>query len=158
RDGERGMFGTVVTSSSICVASRCGGWARAGVGAVATQNVTDPRLAALALDLLARGFGAAATMQQMIAAGRYPQYRPLAVLDNDGGVAHPSGAKTLGRHAVATGEACVAAGNLLRSADVPRRMVEAYAQAAGEHLAERLLRGLEAGLAAGGEEGPVRSV
>ena len=50
-----GMFGTVVTSSSISVASRCGGWARAGVGAVATQNVTDPALGALGLKLLARG-------------------------------------------------------------------------------------------------------
>ena len=35
---ETGRFGVVVTSSSIAVASRCGRWARAGVGAVATQK------------------------------------------------------------------------------------------------------------------------
>jgi uncharacterized Ntn-hydrolase superfamily protein len=153
-----GMFGTVATSSSICVASRCGGWVRAGIGAVATQNITDPRLAALGLDLLARGYGAGAALQQMVAAGRYPEYRQLAVVDGDGAVAHHSGAKTLGRNAVTTGPGCVAAGNLLRSTEVPQRMIDAFLAMPEEHLAERLLRAVEAGLACGGEEGPVRSV
>ena len=44
-----GMFGISVSSSSICVAARCGTWVRAGVGAVATQNITDPRLGDLGL-------------------------------------------------------------------------------------------------------------
>ena len=35
------MLGVVISSSSISVASRCP-WVRAGVGAAATQNVTDP--------------------------------------------------------------------------------------------------------------------
>ena len=43
RCAETGMFGVAITTSSIAVASRCP-WARAGVGAVSTQNVTDPRL------------------------------------------------------------------------------------------------------------------
>ena len=37
------MVGVAITTSSICVASRCP-WVRAGVGAAATQNVTDPSL------------------------------------------------------------------------------------------------------------------
>jgi uncharacterized Ntn-hydrolase superfamily protein len=155
---ETCAFGTVVTSSSICVASRCGGWARTGVGAVATQNVTDPRLAVLGLDLLARGYSAPAALRQMVEAGRFPEYRQLAVVDRDGAVAHHSGARTLGRNAVATGPGCVAAGNLLRDSAVPQRMVDAFVGSAGEPMAERLLRAVEAGLAAGGEEGPVRSV
>jgi uncharacterized Ntn-hydrolase superfamily protein len=155
---ETGAFGTVVTSSSICVASRCGGWARAGAGAIATQNVTDPRLAVLGLDLLGRGCSAPATLRQMVEAGRFPEYRQLAVVDRDGAVAHHSGVRTLGRHAVATGPGCVAAGNLLGDGAVPQHMVEAYLGSAGEAFAERLLRAVEAGLAAGGEEGPVRSV
>ena len=46
-----GMFGVAITTSSICVASRCP-WVRSGVGAAATQNVTDPRLGNALLDLL----------------------------------------------------------------------------------------------------------
>lgn len=151
-----GMFGIAVTTSSICVASRCV-WARAHVGAVATQNITDPRLGSLGLDLMARGFGAAAVIEQLVKAGPYPEYRQLAVVDGWGGVAHYSGAKTLGTHGVATGPSCVAAGNILKSEAVPQAMVDGFLAAPEAHLAERLLGGLEAGLAAGGEVGPVRS-
>ena len=157
RCAETGMFGVVVTSSSVCVASRCA-WARAGVGAAATQNITDPRLGKLGLDLLQQGHGAASAMTQMVAAGRFSEYRQLTIVDADGAVAHHSGAKTLGTHRVATREGCVAAGNLLSSERVPDAMVDAFVRASGQHMAERLLLAVEAGLAAGGEVGPVKSV
>ena len=153
---ETGMFGVVVSSSSVCVTSRCA-WVRAGVGAATSQNVTDPRLAKLGLDLLQQGHGAASAMAQMVAAGRFPEYRQLSIVDADGAVAHHSGAKTLGCHASATGSGCIAAGNILKSERVPQAMIDAFLSARGEHMAERVLRGLEAGLAAGGEEGSVRS-
>ncbi len=152
-----GMFGVAVTSSSPCVAARCGTWARAGVGAVATQNITDPRLGHLGLTVLAQGLSASATLAQLVAGGAYPEYRQLTVVDQDGRTAHHSGAKTLGRHAVAEGAGCIAAGNLLANDGVPGAMVRAYAKDGAAHLAERLLRALEAGLEAGGEESPVRS-
>jgi uncharacterized Ntn-hydrolase superfamily protein len=151
-----GMFGVAVTSSSPCVAARCGNWARAGVGAVATQNVTDPRLGHLGLALLAQGFGARAVMTRLIEAGPYPDYRQLTVVDQDGRTAHHSGAKTLGRHAVAEGDGCIAAGNLLADRGVPAAMVAAYENAPA-NLVERLVTALEAGLVAGGEDSPVRS-
>jgi uncharacterized Ntn-hydrolase superfamily protein len=50
-----------------------------------------------------------------------------------------------------------AIGNILRSADVPQAMVEAFGQQPEAHLAARLLRALEAGLAAGGELKQVQS-
>lgn len=151
-----GMFGVAVTSSSVCVASRCS-WARAGVGAIATQNVTDPRLGYLGLSLLAQGHGAKAVLEMLVKAGPYPEYRQLAIVDGDGRSAHCSGAETLGVHAVVEGEGCVAAGNLLATQGVPRAMVEGFMRGPKEHLAERLLRALEAGLEAGGEIGDVRS-
>jgi uncharacterized Ntn-hydrolase superfamily protein len=151
-----GMFGIAITTSSICVASRCV-WARANVGAIATQNVTDPRIGSLGLDLMARGFGARAALDQALAAGPYPEYRQVVVIDAWGGVAHHSGAKSLGTHGVAVGEGCAAAGNLLKSPSVPEAMVAGFMREPAEHLAERLLQGLEAGLAAGGEVGQVRS-
>ena len=157
RCARSGAFGIAVSSSSICVAARCGVWARAGAGVVATQNVTDPRLGAIGLDLLARGHSARSVIVQLAASNAHPEYRQIAVVDQDGGTAHYSGAKTLGLNRVVEGRGCIAAGNILSSDSVPASMVGAFEAAPDDHLAERLLRGLEAGLEAGGEEGDVRS-
>lgn len=154
---ESGMMGITISSSSICVAARCV-YARAGVGAVATQNVTDPRLGTLGLDLLERGFSAPQVIDQLTRERPWIEHRQLTVVDDDGHVACFSGGHTLGRHATATGTACAAAGNLLADEGVAGAMVSAY-EAAGTdgHLAERLVRALKAGLDAGGEEDTVHS-
>jgi len=152
-----GMFGISVTSSSICVAARCGNWVRAGVGAVATQNITDPRLGDLGLRLLAEGYGAQSAIDGMVRASDFPEFRQLAVIDVDGRTAHHCGSGTLGTYNVVHGTDCVAAGNILSSEEVPAKMVEAFGATPDGHLAERLMQGLEAGLAAGGELGDVKS-
>jgi uncharacterized Ntn-hydrolase superfamily protein len=156
RCARTGMVGIAISSSSPAVAARCA-WTEAGVGAVATQNLTDPRLGALGLDLLRRGFGAAAVVEQLVRAGRFADFRQLAVVDQDGAVASHTGARALGNNGAVPGPGCVAAGNLLASAEVLPAMVASFAASAAEHLAERLLRALEAGAAAGGEAGPLRS-
>lgn len=151
------MFGTAVSSSSICVAARCGVWSRAGAGVIATQNITDPRLGAIGVDLLARGYSAQGTIDQMVASNANPDVRQIAAVDQDGRTAWYSGSGTLGANRVVEGAGCVAAGNILSSEEVPAMMVEAFSADPDAHLAERLLQGLEAGLAAGGEVGEVRS-
>ena len=153
---ETGMVGIAVTSSSMAVAARCA-FVRAGVGAVASQNITDPRLGPRGLDLMAGGKTAAEALDQIVGEHALRDYRQLALVDGCGRTAHFSGAGTLGTHAVAEGEGAVAAGNLLSQAGVPAAMVEAYATAGDRPFPERLVRALEGGLAAGGEGGPVRS-
>ena len=157
RCAESGRFGVAVTSSSIAVASRCGRWARAGVGAVATQNITDPALGQLGLDLLAEGYGAEAVLRSMVAARPFAEFRQLAVVDDNGATASYSGAKSLGLYKEHHGKDCVACGNLLANDSIPKAMVGAFERNPGKHLGERLLAALEAGLAAGGETAPVRS-
>lgn len=154
---ESGRFGVVVSSSSICVASRCGRWARAGVGAVATQNITDPALGQLGLDLLAEGYGAEAVLRSLVAARPFAEFRQLAVIDGNGGTASYSGARSLGLYKEHHGKDCAASGNLLANEGVPRAMVEAFERDPKNHLGERLLAALAAGFAAGGETAPVRS-
>ena len=156
RCAETGMLGVAITTSSICVASRCP-WARAGAGAVSTQNVTDPTIGPKVLDLLAGGKSAAEALQAVLAASQYADYRQVTVIDREGRTAHHSGAKTLGTNAVAEGKDCLAAGNLLANTDVPKAMVTSFTRHADLHLAERLLRALESGIVAGGEKGPVKS-
>ena len=154
---DTGRFGVAVTSTSICVASRCGRWARSGVGVIATQNITDPALGQLGLDQLAEGYGAEAVLRSIVAARPHSEYRQLAVIDQDGSTASYSGAKSLGLYKDHNGKDCVACGNLLANDEVPRAMVAAFERGAQKHLGERLLDGLVAGLAAGGETAPVRS-
>jgi len=156
RCAETGMLGVAITTSSICVASRCP-WARAGAGAVSTQNVTDPTIGPKVLDLLAGGKSAAEALQAVLAASQYPDYRQVTVIDRDGRTAHHSGAKTLGTNAVAEGKDCLAAGNLLSNTDVPKAMATSFTRHTDLHLAERLLLALESGIVAGGEKGPVKS-
>ena len=151
-----GEFGMAVSSTSPAVAARCA-HARAGVGAVATQNITDPTLGPKALDLMAGGMSAAEALARLRATAPHIEYRQLALVDRNGGTAAASGAHTLGTHATFQGPGVVAAGNLLKSADVPERMVQAFLADAGRPLGERLVRAMQAGVAAGGEEGPVHS-
>ena len=146
-----GAFGIAITSSSICVASRCA-WV-GPLGAVSTQNVTDPALGPAGLGLLRQGLGAGAVLDLLLAGTPEPEWRQVGVIDRYGKTALHSGSQALPLAAFARGNACTALGNLLASADVPARMIAAYEEADGANFADRLLRGLEAGLAAGGETG-----
>ena len=156
RCARTGMSGVAITTSSISVGSRCP-HARAGVGAVATQNVTDPRLAGLVLDAMEAGQDAATAIAGVTQGREHIDYRQLTAVDRNGGTAHFTGGNILGTNAVSDDTDCIAAGNLLSSTAVPKAMTDAFAADSSLHLAERLLRGLEAGIAAGGEEGPVHS-
>ena len=71
RCAKTGQFGMAVASSSPAVAARCA-YARAGVGAAASQNVTDPRLGPAALDRLAAGLDAEAALDAVIGGGVDP--------------------------------------------------------------------------------------
>jgi uncharacterized Ntn-hydrolase superfamily protein len=167
-----GRFGMAVSSSSPAVAARCL-HLRPGVGGAASQNITDPRLGTRLLDAVADLGDAAAALEKVRADTPDVEYRQLMVVDAAGRTASFSGAHTLGVHASASGAGAVAAGsgvagarvggsgvvaagNLLASEGVPAAMVGAFTGATGE-LEQRLLAALVAGLAAGGEAGPVRS-
>jgi len=158
---ETGMLGGAVTSSSICVASRCL-FTRSGVGAALTQNVTDPELGQRMLDLLEKGAnetgtsGANDAVSQVVAETAYIEWRQLVLLDSAGNSAIHTGGKALGIHASARGNQCAAAANLLANEQVPQAMVTNFENSSG-HLAQRLISALEAGIEAGGEAGDVRS-
>lgn len=156
RCAETGMLGVAITTSSICVGARCP-HARAGVGAVATQNVTLPSLGPALLEAMAGGLGAREALAAATAGLDNLDYRQLAAIDAKGRTAHFTGAKTLGTHSVAEGRNCIAAGNLLENEEVTRAMIHAFEAHESRHLASRLLHGLASGLVAGGEVGPVKS-
>ncbi len=151
-----GMLGAAVTTSSLAVGSRCV-FARAGIGAVLTQHRTDPRLGPLGLDMLAAGKTAAETVAALVASTPHHGWRQLAVVDRQGRAAHYSGHLIASIHAGVTGDGAVAVGNLLKNTDVAAAMLRDFARGPERPLAERLVGALTAGLAAGGENEPVRS-
>ena len=151
------MFGVAITTSSICVGARCP-WVRTGVGAVSTQNVTLPSIGPMVLDRMEQEESAGVALDRTMEGLEFREFRQVIAIDRNGGTAAFSGEKTLGRHGVESGRDCVAAGNLLKSTELPAAMTEHFERTVGQHLAERLLGALEAGLYdAGGEEGQVSS-
>ena len=152
---DTGMLGMAISSSSPAVASRCA-HARAGIGVVATQNITDPSLGPAGLDLMALGASAREARDILVAARPHIDYRQLTLIDAQGRTAFHSGRHTLGLHAAAEGEGVVAAGNLLAENHIPQIMVDAFLGSKG-HIGNRLIGALNAAVAAGGEAGPVHS-
>ena len=150
------MLGAAVTTSSIGVGSRCP-YARAGVGAVLTQHRTDPTLGPRGLDLLGAGRSAQETVDALVDGNPTIGWRQLAVIDRTGATAFFHGEHIISIHNAAQGASSCAIGNIVRNDGVPQAMVDAFEVAPGEHLAERLVRGLEAGEAAGGELKQVKS-
>ncbi len=152
---ETGMLGCAISSSSICVASRCA-FVGSGTGVALTQNVTNPDLGPLALELLAQGESPEQVLQALKQADTDASWRQLGVLNRRGEGVTFSGSEALGIYATAVGNNCLAMGNLLANEQVPQAITDAFEASSG-HLAERLLQALEAGLVAGGELGPVHS-
>ena len=151
-----GAFGVAISSSSPAVGSRCPN-VRAGVGAVSSQNITDPRLGPALLDALASGLSAQAALDSISAVATHPEFRQLTVVDAIGAAAVFSGAKSLGINAEVTANNVAAAGNMLANDGVIQAMVDSFAATPEKELADRLIGALEAGVAAGGEAGPVHS-
>ncbi|MXW86242.1 MAG: DUF1028 domain-containing protein [Boseongicola sp. SB0667_bin_21] len=155
RCAETGMFGVAISSSSPAVAARCS-YTRAGVGAVASQNVTDPRLGVLALDLMEGGMSAGEAIANVRSQGDFIEYRQVLAIDKTGRTAIHSGPRSLGIWTEAAGTDVMSAGNLLANDGVPSAIGEGFEKGSG-HLGDRLIAALRAGLKAGGEAGPVHS-
>lgn len=152
---ETGMFGMAISSSSPAVAARCA-YARAKVGAVSSQNVTDPTLGPLTLDLMEQGASAPEAIEEIRKRGRFIEYRQVLAVDAQGRTAIHSGEKALGIWTEAQAANVASGGNLLANEGVPQAIVESYLAASG-HIGDRLIAAIRAGRDAGGEAGPVHS-
>ena len=155
RCAETGMFGLAISSSSPAVAARCA-YARAEIGAVASQNVTDPTLGPLTLDLMQDGLRAAEAVEEAISRSKFTEYRQVLAVDMAGGTAIHSGPNSLGIWTQAQGRGVASGGNLLANDTVCQAVVDGFTDAEG-HIGDRLIAAMRAGLAAGGEAGPLHS-
>lgn len=155
RCNKTGQFGGVVCSSSPAVAARCL-QAKAGVGVATSQNITDPKLANILLDMTKYDLSPEESIAELVKNTEFIEYRQLTLVNSDQKPAAFSGKYSLGVFSQCVGEHSVGAGNLLVHQGIPQIMVTAFEQSDG-CLAERLMIALNAGFEAGGEAGPVHS-
>jgi uncharacterized Ntn-hydrolase superfamily protein len=149
RDDKTGELGVAVQSRAFRTGAVCA-WARAGVGAIATQSFTDERYGLRGLELLAAGEPPDAALAKLVADDDRRDFRQVAFLAADGRSSAHTGSACVsfaGDHAV---ENASAQGNMLASPDVVPALLDSF-RASGEPLAHRLLDALDAGEAEGGD-------
>ena len=149
------MFGVAIASSSPAVAARCL-YTRAGVGAVSSQNVTDPSLGPLTLDLIEKGLSSIDAINKIKTTTKNLKFRQILAIELKGQTAQHSAENSLGISATAAGLNVLSAGNLLDNNGVPAAIVNKFETSSGD-LADRLISSLMEGLQAGGEAGPIHS-
>jgi uncharacterized Ntn-hydrolase superfamily protein len=148
-DPENGDVGVAVQSKYFAVGAVVP-WARAGVGAVATQAAGRAAYGPEILDLLARGHEPREAIEHVLAADERRETRQLGVVDAGGRAAAFTGSECNEWAGHATGSGYAAQGNILAGEEVVAEMARAFERTSGA-LAERLLAALEAAQAAGGD-------
>lgn len=125
-------------------------WAKAGVGAIATQYWANASYGPRGLELLSCGLSAPEVVEILIVEDERRDLRQVGIVDAQGRAAAYTGKGCFewASHVVGPGYACQ--GNILAGPRVVEAMVEAFEKSEGE-LARRLLAALEAGQAAGGD-------
>ncbi len=147
---QAGELGIAV-STAIPAVGAINPFARAGIGAIATQAVSDPHLGIDGLSLLAQGLTAPQAMERLLEADADREKRQISIVDARGHVAAFTGTEVEDWKGHRIDPGCVVAGNLLTGEEVIRAMSRAFETAHGP-LGERLLVALEAGQAVGGDK------
>ena len=150
RDRETGQLGVAVQSHHFSVGSIVP-WARAGIGAVATQAVAEPTYGSLGLQLMAGGKVAQEALRSLVAADMQAQLRQVGMIDSKGNVAVHTGKRCvpIAGHYVGDGFSCQS--NFAKSRKVWMKMGTSYKRNRKLSFPERLVATLKAGQEAGGD-------
>jgi uncharacterized Ntn-hydrolase superfamily protein len=150
RDEKTGEMGVAVQSHFFSVGSVVT-WARAGVGAVATQAMVDVKYGPLGLELMSGGKSAEEALTALLRADSNSDSRQVAMVDSKGRVAAHTGRKCLPHAGHVTGRGYTCQGNIMRNERVWGAMKKAFEKNHALPLAERMVSALEAAEEAGGD-------
>jgi uncharacterized Ntn-hydrolase superfamily protein len=148
-DPGNGDLGVAVASKFPCVGAVVP-WAKAGVGAVATQAWANTDLGPDGLRLMSGGMPAASALDAVLEGDDGRDERQAGFLDARGGAATFTGSGCVDWAGGATGEHFAAQGNILAGEGVVASMADAFTSTEGD-LSDRLLAALLAGDGAGGD-------
>jgi len=149
-DPDEKEWGVAVASKYLAVGSAVP-FAKAGVGAVATQARVNVTYGPRGLELLAAGKSAEEALKELTDADKGKETRQLGLLDAKGEAAAFTGKKCGTWAGHKTGKHYTCQGNLLKGEEVVTKMAEAFEKAKGP-LAWRMMEALEAGDQAGGDK------
>lgn len=148
-DRDSGAFG-VASQSHWFNVGRTVPWVRYGVGAVATQAMTDSSYGWRGLDIMAAGVDAPTALRVMLDKDPERERRQVALVDADGSVAVHTGSRCMRAAGHVAGDGWAVLGNLLADEGVVEVMAKTFEASTGT-LAERMVVTLEAAEAAGGD-------
>jgi len=148
-DRGNGDLGVAVQSKFIAVGAVVP-WAKARVGAVATQASANVSYGPRALDMLRGGLTSAQALETLLAEDMQSQTRQVAIVDSKGNVAVHTGTQCMNWAGHVTGDCFSCQGNILAGKEVVDSMAQAYERMKGD-LVDRLLAALTAGQKAGGD-------
>jgi uncharacterized Ntn-hydrolase superfamily protein len=149
-DPATGSWGVAVQSRFFAVGSLVP-WAKAGVGAVATQSIANPRYGPLGLRLMAEGLNAAEAIAGLTGGDPGRELRQVGLVDGEGKAAVFTGSECLPWAGHVVGPHFCCQGNILTGEAVVTSMAAVYERHAELPFAERLVAVIEAGQAAGGD-------
>jgi uncharacterized Ntn-hydrolase superfamily protein len=149
-DPDKMEWGVAVASKYLAVGSAVP-WAKAGVGAVATQANVNTSLGSKGLELLADGKSADDALKALVESDKGSAFRQLGVIDAKGNAATFTGEKCNAWAGGKTGKNYACQGNILKGEDVVNDMAKAFEDSKGP-LAWRLVAALEAAEKAGGDK------
>lgn len=149
RDPANGDLGVAVASKFLAVGAVVP-WARAGVGAVATQAGANVSFGPRGLELLAGGASTDEALATLRQADEGREERQVGLVDATGRAATFTGRECMEWAGGISGADFCCQGNILAGAEVVRAMAAAY-RATTARFPERLLAALEAGQCAGGD-------
>ena len=150
RDPSTGDFGCAVQSKFLAVGAAVI-HARAGVGAVATQALSNVSYGPRGLALLEAGASATQALDILVTSDPLPQRRQAGIVDANGQAAGHTGTGCTAWAGHLAGEGYSCQGNMLVSADTVQAMADVMRDASALPFPERLVRCLAAGQAAGGD-------
>ena len=130
-------------------------WAKAGVGAIATQSYANVTYGPNGLSHLESGLEAAAVIEKLTSEDAQSATRQVAVVDAHGGAASFTGEACHSWAGHVVGQHYAIQGNLLAGQKVVEAMDRAFRQTRGQpkrSLADALMAALAAGQAAGGDK------
>ena len=143
RDPGTGLLGVAVQTAMFAAGASVL-WARAGVGAVATQAITEGAYGPRCLDVIQGGASAPAALAQGQSADEAALLRQVGVVAADGSVAAMTGEWCIDHAGHLLGDGFAVQANMMASPAVWPAMAEAY-QSSPEGFPRRLLAALEAG-------------
>ena len=140
----------VAVASKFLASGAVVSWARAEVGAIATQARAKVGYGPEGLALLAEGESAKATLKTLTGADPDREERQVGIIDREGQAAARTGEKCFewAGHRVGDGYTCQ--GNILTGPEVLEAMAVSFESSSGE-LADRLVTALRAGDDTGGD-------